>query len=178
MQTELPYYRDTHKSEVSGTPDLFKLNKISHKDRLINLCVLLRGMSYSTNVEVPRSSDADKVLSAHATPTVNIEDGEMVVEVNKHYVTLVNEEDVNNWHIVTCTELKEDARTYRMDHLHRVYKHSNLKCRHPNTPDLEDMLFESIVICNIDAGWDLSNARNMVPTLKNHEFIQNIETNL
>ena len=34
------------------------------------------------------------------------------------------------------------------------------------------MLFESIVICNIDAEWDLSNARNMVLTLKNLEFIE------
>ena len=87
---------------------LFKLNKISYKEQLINLCVLLGGMSYTTYVELPRNSDADKVLSAHATPAVNTKDYEMFVEVNKHYVTLVNEEGVY-WYIASCTEVYEDA---------------------------------------------------------------------
>lgn len=106
---------------------LFKLNKISYKDQLINLCVLLGGMSYTTYVELPRNSDADKVLSAHATPAVNTKDYEMFVEVNKHYVTLVIKEGVNNWYIVTCTEVNKDPGTYWMDQLHHVNKHSNLK---------------------------------------------------
>ena len=74
--------------------------------------------------------------------------------------------------------MNEDAGTYRLDHLHLLNKHSNLKWRHPDTRDLEDMLFETIVICNIDADWDLSNARNMVLTLKNHKFIKSVVTNL
>ena len=64
------------------------------------------------------------------------------------------------------------------DHFYHVNKHSNLKWRHPNTPDLEDMLFESIVIRNIDTDWDFSNAKNMVLTIKKHGFIENIVTNL
>ena len=40
------------------------------------------------------------------------------------------------------------------------------------------MIFESIVICNINTDWDLSNTKNMVLTIKNHEFIENIMTNL
>ena len=67
---------------------LFKLNKISYKDQLINLCVLLGGMSYITYVELPSSSDADNVLSAHASPAVNTKDYEMIVEFNKHYALL------------------------------------------------------------------------------------------
>ena len=50
-------------------------------------------MSYTTYVELPRNSDADKVLSAHATPAVNTKDYEMFVEVN----------------IASCTEVYEDA---------------------------------------------------------------------
>ena len=51
-------------------------------------------------------------------------------------------------YIATCTEVKKNAGKYRMDHLHYINKHSNLKWRHPNTP--EDMLFKSIIICNIE----------------------------
>ena len=167
-----------HKSEIMNTPDHFKLNKISHKDRLINLCVLLGRMSCTIHIELPSNSNAGKVLTAHTTPAVNTENDEMLIEVNKHYVTLVNKESVSKWYIATCTEVNEDADTYGMCHLHCVNKYSNLKWSHPNTPDLEHMFFESIVICSIYADWDLSNERNLVLTLKNHEFIENIVTNL
>ena len=152
-------------------PDLLKLNMISHEDWLINLCALLGGMSYITDIELPSNSDADKVLSAHTTPVVNTEDDKMLIEVNKHYVTLVIKESVNNWYIVTCTEVNKDPGTYWMDQLHHVNKHSNLKYRSQHTRLRR-------LICNIDADWDLSNARNMVLALKNHEFTKNIVTNL
>ena len=42
VRTKLLYYWDTHKSEIMNTQDLFKLNKISHEDWLINLCVTQR----------------------------------------------------------------------------------------------------------------------------------------
>ena len=45
VKTELTFYRNTHKAEVIATCSLFKLNKISHEDRLTNLCVLLGGIS-------------------------------------------------------------------------------------------------------------------------------------
>ena len=53
----------------------------------------------------------------------------------------------NNWYIATA--LNEDG-LYKMDHLQRLNKISNLKWKHPNTPDIEDMLYESIVVCKID----------------------------
>ena len=41
IRTELAYYRDTHRTDVIATPELFKLNSISHEERLENLTVLL-----------------------------------------------------------------------------------------------------------------------------------------
>ena len=52
------------------------------------------------------------LLSAQTTPAVNTEDDEMLIEVNKHYATLANEEGINNWYIATCTEVNEDAGNY------------------------------------------------------------------
>ena len=65
-------------------------------------------MPYTTKVELPSNSDADKVLSTHATSAVNNDD-EMLNEVNKHYFTLVNEEGANKWYIAACTEVNQDA---------------------------------------------------------------------
>ena len=39
--TELSYYRDTHKTEITYRLHLFKVNRIIHDERLINFCVLL-----------------------------------------------------------------------------------------------------------------------------------------
>ena len=41
VQTEVSYYRDTHKTEISYQPHLFKVNRIAHEERLTNFCVLL-----------------------------------------------------------------------------------------------------------------------------------------
>ena len=41
VRTEIAYYRNTHKIEVMYRPELFKLNRITHEERLTNLCVLL-----------------------------------------------------------------------------------------------------------------------------------------
>ena len=45
IKTELTYYRNTHRAEGIGPPSLFKINKITHKERLTNLCILLGGMN-------------------------------------------------------------------------------------------------------------------------------------
>ena len=41
VRTKVSYYRDTHKTEISYQPHLFKVNRITHEERLINFCVLL-----------------------------------------------------------------------------------------------------------------------------------------
>ena len=42
VRIELSYYRDTHKSDVVY-PELFKMNKISYDQQLLNLCTLIAG---------------------------------------------------------------------------------------------------------------------------------------
>ena len=41
-RTEVSYYRDTHKTEIFYQPHLFKVKRITHEERLIDFCVLLR----------------------------------------------------------------------------------------------------------------------------------------
>ena len=41
LRTEVSYYRVTHKTEISYQLHLFKVNRITHEERLINFCVLL-----------------------------------------------------------------------------------------------------------------------------------------
>ena len=43
VRTELAYYRNIHKSEMVATSNLFKLNSVSHEERLMKLCLLIDG---------------------------------------------------------------------------------------------------------------------------------------
>ena len=43
VKAELAYFRQTHKPDMIGRPDLFKLNTISSEERLENLMILLSG---------------------------------------------------------------------------------------------------------------------------------------
>ena len=61
VKTELTYYKHTHCSENIAAPSLFKLNKISHEERLSNLCILLNGQSTSFTT-LPKNKDELQVV--------------------------------------------------------------------------------------------------------------------
>ena len=41
VKTEMAYYAQTHKQEKIQTPDLFRINKITYNEKLVNLMILL-----------------------------------------------------------------------------------------------------------------------------------------
>ena len=60
--TEFSYYRDTHKTEVIYNGDLFKLNKISQEDRMVNLGILLGNNNPDQNTTLPTNRDALTII--------------------------------------------------------------------------------------------------------------------
>ena len=65
--TELLYYRDTHKTEVIYNGYLFKWNKISYKDRLVNLGILLGNNNPDENIILPTNRDALTILQGNSS---------------------------------------------------------------------------------------------------------------
>ena len=61
VKTEPTYYRNTHQSKVIASPNLFKLNQVSHEEKLTNHCILLDGMSI-TLTRLPDNLDALSAL--------------------------------------------------------------------------------------------------------------------
>lgn len=85
MRAELVFYRDTRNSETAYHADLFKLNKITHEDRIINLCVLLGRQSDQkmfTTIQYRGICDFER------SGTVEVSTTQANTEVNKIYVTL------------------------------------------------------------------------------------------
>ena len=74
VRTELSYYRDTHKTEIVSTPELFKLNKITYDQQLLNLCTLLSGKDVGGKyASLPTNKDVARILST-STPTLSADD--------------------------------------------------------------------------------------------------------
>ena len=81
VRIELAYYRDTLKSEIIYNADLFKINKVTHEERLTNFCVLLQGFSHHGGVTLPTNTDALKVLQGKIIPDTPSEDEVVVNEL-------------------------------------------------------------------------------------------------
>lgn len=56
IRSELAYYRDAHKADIIAL--LFKLNKITHEERLTNCCKLLSAGCSTSSILLPNKSDA------------------------------------------------------------------------------------------------------------------------
>ena len=59
VKAELTFYRNTHKSHMTASPDLLKLSKISHEECLDNLLVLLSDKDISCGSVADLSTNAD-----------------------------------------------------------------------------------------------------------------------
>ena len=175
VQTELSFYQDTHKADVIKQTDLFKINGISHDEQLLNLCTLLAEHDLARDfISLPSNKDTATVLlscnSADLTQAHNKED---LTEVGRYYITLMKEGKINTWHIASCEGKNPDG-TYKMDHLIRVQRGSDLKWKQPARINKINLKAESIVDCGVDGEWDVSQERNMTFTLWNHVYISNL----
>ena len=166
VRRELSYYRNTHKSDVIASPTLFKLNKITHEERLTNLCVLLGGMNNRSFIVLPRNEDA---LTALKDCNAKQDDDSLILEINQICVTLQTGEYGKIWYIGYCKEVK-DNKEFIIEHL-RVDLDSNLKWKYPTSNDICVVEADQILQCEIDGEWDVINDRNMTFTLHNHEHI-------
>ena len=69
VKSELAYYAHTHKADKLGRPDLFRLNGISHEEKLTNLAILLSEdcISACTVANLPTNDDVIAVLEGTTT---------------------------------------------------------------------------------------------------------------
>ena len=96
--TKFSYYRDTHKTEVIYNGDLFKLNKISQEDRMVNLGILLGNNNPDQNTTLPTNRDALTILQGNSSTN---DEGDDITEfkLTKIYVTLWLKDDLPVWYL-------------------------------------------------------------------------------
>ena len=96
--TEFSYYRDTHKTEVIYNGDLFKLNKISQEDRMVNLGILLGNNNPDQNTTLPTNWDALTIIQGNSSTN---DEGDDIAEfeLTKIYVTLWLKDELPVWYL-------------------------------------------------------------------------------
>ena len=96
--TEFSYYRDTHKTEVIYNGDVFKLNKISQEDRMVNLGILLGNNNPDQNTTLPTNRDALTIIQGNSSTN---DEGDDIAEfeLTKIYVTLWLKDELPVWYL-------------------------------------------------------------------------------
>ena len=108
-----------HRADVIANPDLFQLNKVTHEERLINICVLLNGSPVTKALPLPSNIDALKALQPSENQVIEDIIDEPLITVNQICITLWIENGTRNWYVGYCKEVKDND-TYVIEHLERV----------------------------------------------------------
>ena len=170
VKNEMAYYAHTHKTDKIARPDLFKLNRISHQEKLENLVILLGDdvhISEATITNLPTNEEVMNVLlntamENNAASSLSLNELCIVVwqnSINKY-----------EWYIGYIKEI--NAEGYVIDHMHQAIKSSALHWKYPKTEDIQTAEKEQIVPCKIIGEWDNSSeTRKCLFTLKNMKQI-------
>ena len=184
IKTELGYYRHTHKSDMIARPELFKLIRITHEERLENLFILLSDnqnvatLSTASVIDLPTDDDALQAIKvANINPQGNLDvqqqDESAGPETNRLCVIVWNTDGVPNWFLGYVKE-KNNNGSFVVEHLERSEKGKNVYWKYPIPDDVQIVVQEQILLVKINGEWDIgTNARAMKFVLKNSVPIQN-----
>ena len=141
VKTELTYYKHTvHCSENIAASSLFKLNKISHEEKLSNLCILL-------NVFTTLKGALQVIQNNHQNQTTNSIDDELTIDIGQPCVTLWRENTIETWYVGYCIEVNDNVVT--VEHIHQTEKCSNHKWKYPTKSDIAPFGNDQILDCEV-----------------------------
>ena len=82
-----------------------------------------------------------------------------------------NEGEVLKWYIGYCTKVINND-LFKVEHMQRCEKASNLKWKYPSKPDIQSVTLEQILDCSVIGEWKILSSRNSEFTLLNNEANQ------
>lgn len=174
VKVELNYYRTTQKTDMISRPDLYRLNKISHEERLENLLILLSDDDLATGsiADLPTNDDALAIVQGTIIPTVVNAQVNTEFETNDNCVVLWYINGRWDWFIGYVKERLNDDQ-YMVDHLERVRSGNNSGWRYPSADDTNTVDHDQIIPIKIIGDWNITqNTRQMVFSIKNYAEIQ------
>lgn len=177
VKSELVYYRNTHKHEITANPDLFRIN-IPPEERAENLSILLLdnaniSTSHSASAfDLPTESELLNVLSnssEHRDEHIT-ESSTSKLEVNDMCAVVWDIGGDTTWYLGYVSEVAEES--FSVEHLVRVAHGDHTFWKHPNVKDLQDVDESQILPVRVEGAWDIES-RNPKFVLLNSTEINN-----
>ena len=159
VKTELSYYRKTHQSEKHNVPELFKLTKISHEERLENLFILLSdekriaSMSSAAILDLPTNEEVSQAINGVSTSQPKNNE---TITLNQICVVVWAIGKQVEWFIGYVNE-KKDVDSYIIEHLHRYVDDQHEYWKHPVVADMQTVSEDQIIPCKVDGEWESTN---------------------
>ena len=162
VKTGLAYYRHTHKSDMIARPELFKLIRITHEERLENLFILLSDnnliatASSASIVDLPTDDDALQIVNTMnrvATTTIDHSD----IQLNEMRITLWNVKEGLEWFVGYVKEKTADGNSYVLEHLEWVVK-IDVQWKYPVLDDTRIVKHDQIMPWKVEGDWDLTES--------------------
>jgi len=161
---------------VIARPELFKLTKITHEERLENLFVLLSDSnniataSSASVVDLPTDDDVLKVISSAEVANNIPED---IIQLNEMRIIVWNLGESVKWFVGYVKE-KSDKNYYVVEHLERAIQKQDVQWRYHTPDDTQVVEKDQIMSCKVEGDWDFTtNTRIMKYMLKNVLLIKN-----
>ena len=172
VKTEVAYYTHSNKVEKIARPDFFRLNGISHDEKLENLALLLDeddNSSVKFVVDLPTNEEVISKVYAKETKSNEIS----THQINEICVIIwLNSKKQYEWFLGYIIEQNDEG--YVVDHLHRTDSNLNSKWHYPSKEDKCIVEADQILPCQVQGQWDITDLRNTHFTLKNVKEIQEI----
>ena len=168
IKTEHSYYAHTHKADKIARPALYKINGITHEEKLLNLSILLDDDTASqyTVADLPTNADVISTLQDKPSPEQQPMPNRSFKFNELCVVVWQNCDAKYEWFVAYVKEVNADK--YVVDHLHRATAGSDCKWKYPRIEDIQEAEIEQIVICDVEGHWDITpDKRKRLFTVKN-----------
>ncbi|KAG1715052.1 Myosin-VIIa [Nymphon striatum] len=142
VKTELAYYVHTHKADKIAIPELFRLNGISHEEKLTNFAVLLSNycISSCTVADLPRNEDV--IATLEERPCQHQISEPTPLNLNELCAVIWQNCDASyEWYISYAKSIINNG--YIVDHLHRVVPGCHIKWKYPSTEDAASSVLQA-----------------------------------
>ncbi|KAG1681045.1 Pyruvate carboxylase, mitochondrial [Nymphon striatum] len=155
VKTELAYYAHTPKADKIANPELFRLNGISHEEKLINFGVLLSNDCISSCTVADLPTNEDVIATLEERPCQHQISEPTPLNLNELCAVIWQNCDASyEWYIGYVKSIINNG--YIVDHLHRVVPGCHIKWKYPSTEDVQTAELEQIVNCTVKGEWDIT----------------------
>ena len=164
-EQEIQYQRVTHKRDFESRPLLYKVNKMSVEDMVLNLTTMFGEVEGTTDVfptedEIIMAKLIDNINNVPADDGLVDADYEPGDPIAIIWDGVIGKKVNRQWFIGFVLDKNSDG-SFRVGNLQRSNRYHHDAWVKPRIPDIQDVVEEHILIIPIAGRWDYSGQKSV-----------------